>query len=353
MRRKATVSMEDIAEELDTSIATVSNALNNKAGMSAELRLKVFRTAERLGYDAYRKYSIVNAYDRKLKFVVVLYGQIGGHLVEEMQLAIDNKIHREGLFQLRYLFNAGDESRSETAKELFLKRLEQENGIVGFLSCYMKMPDSFIKKFQKSGIPVVMLENRSDFCSSVSIDNVDAAYKATSALLRLGKRRIGCIMPQEDLDHVWRDRMTGYKKALKENGVSYDPDYVYVENTVTISEGETATEYMLKKHPGMDGMLYGGDYQAYGGIKALRKGGLRIPEDVAVIGFDDMKMNNVILPSLSSVRQPIFEMAETGLKLLLDSMRKRACRRVSKLLKAQLILRDSCPKTDKKRGGGR
>lgn len=345
-KRKAAleVTIKDIAKELKISIAAASKALNDLPGVSDSLRLRVKKTAELLGYKKYLKSSLVNAYERNLKFIIVLYGSIGGNLMEQLESGVAENIRKKGYYEFRYLIDVSKELNSEEKKELFLDRVLKEKGIVGILACYLKISDVLISKLYKNNIPVVLLENYTDFGRCIVIDNVKASYRATSKLIELGHRKIGCIIAQEDIDHVWADRIEGYKKALKDKGIKYDPNLIVYENSVGINEAGLATKELLEKDPLTTAILYGSDRQAYGGMSALRELGKRIPEDIAIIGFDDIEFNKIMTPSLSSVRQPIKELGELGINMLFESVEKNDLSHKVVVLDTELMVRGSCLK---------
>ena len=294
-------SLHDIARELDISTAAVSKALNDLPGISNELRLKIKKTAEAMGYTKHLRRARQSERESGMKFIVVLYGRIGGHLIEEIQM-----------------------------------------GVVGVLACYIKLSDVHIARLQERHIAVTLLENQTEFGRCVTIDNFKASHKAVRKLISMGRRRIGCIMPQEDVDHVWQDRLNGYRKALKETRVPYDPSLIVYENFVGMKEAELATLQLLQRRPDTDAILYGCDHQAFGGLKALQRAERRVPQQVAVIGFDDMPYDHIVQPSLSSVRQPIRKMAETGLRFLFESIEKGDYSHRAAVLDTELILRGSC-----------
>lgn len=345
-KRKASleVTIKDIAKELKISIAAASKALNDLPGVSDPLRLKVKKTAETMGYKKYLRSSMVNAYERNLKFIIVLYGSIGGNLMEQLEAGVAEHIRKKGYYEFRYLIDVSKELNSEEKKELFLDTILREKGVVGVLACYLKISDVLIAKLYKNKIPVVLLENYTDFGRCITIDNVKASHRAVAKLIELGHRKIGCIMPQEDVDHVWVDRIAGYKKALRDKEIEYDPNLIVYENTVDMPGAGSATKELLGKDPQITAILYGSDRQAYGGMNALRELGKRIPEDIAIVGFDDIEFNKILTPSLSSVRQPIKELGELGINMLFESIEKNDFSHKSVVLDTELMLRGSCLK---------
>lgn len=335
------VSLKDIAKVHDVSTAAVSKALNDLPGVSDSLRLRVKKTAETMGYTKHLRRGGGDG-ERSMRFIAVLFGRIGGHLIEEIDGAVGERIRRKGYYELRYLIDVTREPQPEDAKELFLRTVMKEQGVAGVLACYLKLSDVLIARLHEHHLPVVLLENHTDFGRCVTIDNVKASHKATGKLVELGRRRIGCIMPHEDVDHVWRDRLDGYKHALKDKGLRYDPGMIVYERQVDLRESEQATRSLLMNRPQVDAILYGSDLQAYGGLRALKAAGKRVPQDVAVIGFDNMQYDSVVEPSLSSVRQPIRKMAEVGLSMLFESIEKKDFSHRAIVLDTELVMRDSC-----------
>ena len=336
------ITLKEIAEELKISTAAASRALNDLPGVSDGLRLKVKQTAQRMGYARYINSSAPGMQDRSIKFVVVLYGLLGGLMIEDIQGTIDERIRKKGYYELRYMIDTTIELHTEETKELFLEKISKERGVVGVLSCYLKLSDVLISKLYEQNVPVVLLENHTDYGRCVTINNLRAAYKATQKLIELGRKTIGCIIPPEDDDHVWFDRLAGYKKALKEAGLPYDPTLIVFENWVAVKPGGLATKALLDRRPDVDAILFGSDRQAYGGLKMLRDLNIRVPDDVALIGFDDEDYNIVMQPSMSSVRQPIKKMAETGMSLLFDAIENGDLSHRAIELDTELTLRGSC-----------
>ena len=167
-----------------------------------------------------------------------------------------------------------------------------------------------------------MLNQFTDFGRCVYIDNVAASYNATMSIIKQNKKNIACIIPDESTSDVWRDRLIGYKKALTESGLPYNPNMVVYENTFVVDESERLIRRLMSEMP-IDGLVFSSDVQAYGGIKALKKMNIRIPEDVAIIGFDDLPYNTVVEPHLSSVMQPIVDLGKKGAEILLDTIENK------------------------------
>lgn len=338
------VTIKKIAKEVGVSVAAVSKALNNRPGVSLPLKLRIEKVAERLGYSPYVKARKTGMYARGLKYIGVIYARAGEHLVREIQEGIDSVLKGSGFYEIRYSVNIYGELYDEQRKEIFLEKILEDKSIVGLLSVFLDISDVTIAKLQKEKIPVVLLNNYSDYGQCVFIDNLNASYKVVKKFIELGHKNIGLIMPEEWTEQVWHDRFEGYKKALKEHGITYNPSQIIYEHSFDLKESGLATKTLLEREPEVTAILYGSDVQAYGGMKALQEMGFNIPDDIAVIGFDDMSYSRISNPPLASVKQPMREMGEKGAKLLLESIEKEKFPHKSLKLNAELIIRKSLQK---------
>lgn len=337
-------TIKDIAKELGVSAAAVSKALNNRPGIGLPLKLRIEKKAQELGYAPYLKARQTGMYERSLKYLAVIYAKAGEHLVGEIESGIKEIIKDSGFYELHYTVDVHNDLYDEQRKEVFLDKIISEKGVCGLISAFLSLSGSTIAKLQKNNIPVVLLNNYSDYGQCVVIDNIEASFKVTKKLIELGRKKIGLIMPEESKESVWQDRLEGYKKALKENKLPYDPYLIVYEHTFDLKEAGLATKVLLEREPSVTAIIYGSDLQAYGGLKMLRELEKNIPDDVAVVGFDDMPFSRVSNPPLSSVRQPMRKMGQVGAQLLLDAISEKKFPNKVVTLKSELILRRSCQK---------
>ena len=184
------IGLRDIAKELNISVAAASRALNDLPGVGDELRLKVKETAARMGYTKHLKAAPAGPHDRNMKFIVVLYGQVAGKVFADLQIGIDESIRKKGYNELRYVIDTYRELRTESARELFFDKLAAERGVVGIVSCYVKLSDVLIAKLAKRNLPVVLIENHTEFGRCVTINQFKASYRAVAKLVELGRKRV-------------------------------------------------------------------------------------------------------------------------------------------------------------------
>ena len=339
--KNGNVTLKDIADEVNVSSAAVSRALNKRGGVSLPIQRKIEKIAERYGYSPYIKARQSGIFSSNLNNIAILYAFAGEHLTKEIQRGINSILKKTEFYELR--LNIDDELHvyNEERKKIFIDRIIQDNSIRGLLSVFIRISESEIGRLQKNNIPVILLNNKSNFGKCIYIDNVDAGYKATIELIKLNRKKIGLIMPPETTENVWADRIDGYRKALKEAKIKYDPYLIIPENTFSLKESALATNELLKREPEIDGIIYGCDKQAYGGIEALKELGKNIPQEIAVIGFDNIEFSRITNPPITSVQQPMFDMGKEAARMLIESIKNKNFKFKEVKLKTKLILRQS------------
>lgn len=190
-------------------------------------------------------------------------------------------------------------------------------------------------------LPTVLLGRRSgdEHISYVDADNVGGARNAVSHLLKRGSTAIATITGPLDM-HVARSRLRGYQEALAAAGLEADPSWV-AESDFTQESGRRAMAELIRRHPEIDGVLAASDTTAVGALEALRAAGRRVPDDVAVIGFDDFPLAEQTEPRLTTVRQPLEEIGRAMVRLLLEEMQEPAMAWRHVILRTDLVVRES------------
>ncbi|MFH1367609.1 MAG: LacI family DNA-binding transcriptional regulator [Elusimicrobiota bacterium] len=338
------VTIKDIAKEAGVSIGAVSKALNDRGGTSLVLKRKIEKIARRMGYFPYIKSRQTGMFAGASKSIGIIFSFAGEYLSKEIQKGIDNVLSDSGFYQIRYAINVSGQYTDEVRKESFIDKVIQDRSLAGLLAVFMGVSDRTVARLHKSGIPVVQLNNFSSYGKCVTTDNEESAYRATRALIKQGRRKIGLVMPGEIHEAVWELRLAGYKKALIEARLPYDPYLIEDEHSFDLKESALATKTLLEREPKIDAILFGSDTQAYGGMEALKSLNRRIPDDVAVIGFDDLPFSAITDPPLSSVNQPMFEMGKKASEMLLEAIRNKDFSYKSVVLKSKLVLRQSSNK---------
>jgi LacI family transcriptional regulator len=192
----------------------------------------------------------------------------------------------------------------------------------------------------RSDVPLVVAGRpfHAENISYIDIDNVKASYNATSHLIRLGYRRVGTIAGISN-STVGLDRKEGYRKALKDQNRKVDSSLI-VESEFTEAGGYAAMQKLLPARP--DAVFAAADSIALGAIRAVREAGLRIPEDIAFVGFDDLPMATLSSIPLTTIHQPVIQFGIKAVDLLIDLIEngRKPARRV--IMETELVVRDSC-----------
>jgi LacI family transcriptional regulator len=181
--------------------------------------------------------------------------------------------------------------------------------------------DDHIKEIINRNIPFVMFDkiNKLISCSKVIIDDQKAAFNAVQHLIDTGCKKIvhirGPLNPQNSID-----RYIGYKKALEKNNIPFDSKLVYTCEKVNFEEGMDFAKQIIKDHADVDGIFAITDLVAVGVLTYFNENGIKIPEQIAVIGFSNWFMSQVLTPKLSSVEQPSHEMGVESFNLLMEEM---------------------------------
>ena len=306
-------SIKDVAREVGMSTATVSRALRGMPRVSEATRRRVLEVAERLDYVASpHAVSLASGQTRAVGVVVPFvtrwfYGSVV-HGAEELL--------REAGYDLLLYNLAGDpEARHRVfSTHLLRKRVD------AVLVLTLTPTDEEAAALTRLGRPVAIVGGRVAGWSSVRIDDVATARTAMGHLLGLGHRRIGYVggSLENQLDFsAPLDRLTGYREAMAEAGLPVDPAWE-VAGDFTVRGGSAAARVLLAQQPRPTAIFAASDEMAIGVVHAARRAGLRVPEDLSVVGIDDHEMAELF--ELTTVSQPAHEQGRLAARLLLDAI---------------------------------
>jgi len=222
-----------------------------------------------------------------------------------------------------------------------LNHLNNQKKIDGVIICYFPRLKDEVEKI-KELLPIVLLDNISSDLSipSVTIDNFNSSHKSTEYLCSLGHQRIGFISGLLNSD-VCRDRLLGYTSVLSQNGMDYTSKLIF-KGDYSYESGEKGAEYFLSLPEPPTAILCANDSMAIGAMKVVQAKGLRVPDDISIIGFDDIEVASRVYPALTTSAAPIKKMAKKSVKMLISIIKGNNIDYQHKILPAKLITRDSC-----------
>lgn len=345
---KATI--KQISKITGFSIATVSKVLNERPGISTSTRIKIRNAAEELNYFPYCKPRALGLSQRMFKYIGILTTVYEYYLRSPIETGIEKILSMHGYHLLKLTFNEKDNNLLN--KELFFQKIVDDKSIAGLISIALGLSDKTIEELNKNNIPVVLVDKYTDFGKCVVIDNMKSTNHITKRLISLGHKHIGFISPEPVGHDIWYERITGYKKALTEKGIAYSPRLIKYENTFDMELVEIATKNLLEKVHNLTAIIFTSDRMAIAGMKAIRNYGLKIPDDISVVGFDNIEFDKYLIPPLSSVKQPAYEMGSKAAKILLDAIKEKDYKHEVFRFNTELIIRGSIrgSKSDKRRG---
>ncbi len=337
---KHNTRLKDIAEKLGVSIPTVSRALNNKSDIGEETKRKVLALAEELQYEP-NQFAIT--FKNQQSYILgVIIPQIVHHFFSNVISGIITEAEKFGYSVMLFQSNECYESElkgTQTFKKTMI------DGLIISLSDTTYNVDH-LTGLQDHKIPVVLIDKVTDLmnASKIVCDDYKGAYEATEHLIKIGKKNIahitGSLTPM-----TTKERYRGYVDALKTYDLKIDENLLKYCDLVSEKESYSRTKDLLNYLNPPDAIFCATDPTAIGAINAIKDHGLKIPEDVAVIGFSNWSMSSIIDPPLSSVMQPDYDMGQKAVRLVIDEINNlkddKPIKFKTHIMKTSLILRES------------
>ena len=337
MTGKKDITIYDIAKVLSLSPATVSRGLKDHPAINIKTRKRIMDTAKEMGYRSNSFAS--NLRMQKTHTIGIIVHELKSQFISSVLAGIE-KITTDAGYDL-IIGHSSETYRKEAANvhNLFHKRVDGLIASLAFDTTNLDHFDPFVQK----GIPIVFFDRVEEFPygTRVVIDNVKAGYEATAHLAAQGCRRIAHITA--DLHrNVYAGRLKGYKQALSDYGLQYDPALLIVNDLSEAAAVRTARQVLaMKTRP--DGVFITNDFCAAVFLQTLKESGLRIPEDVAIVGFNNDAISRIIQPKLTTISYPGEEMGEQAARSLLEQLSGSSSARSTDtiIIRSELIIRDS------------
>ncbi len=328
------VTIFDVAAEASVSYGTVSRVINHDVHVKQETRDRVLKAMRRLGYMANRQARSLAG--GRTNSIGVLVPDLGTGYIGEIIRGIDAEL---GLSDLDLILYTTHRTASKEAN--YVANLAR--GMVdGLLLVLPRSPADFTGTLTQRNFPFVLIDHQGigQDCPAVGATNWQGGFTATEYLIRLGHQRIGFITGWMDLGCAL-DRLDGYRSALRTNHIPERPELIY-EGTFFQTDGFTGASTLLDLPDPPTAIFASNDVMAMGAMDAIRNRGLRVPDDVSVIGFDDIPQASLIRPALTTIRQPLEKMGRVATQMLLELLSQPQKKSGRIELPTELIVRDSC-----------
>ncbi|KWX79261.1 LacI family DNA-binding transcriptional regulator [Paenibacillus jilunlii] len=303
-------TIKDVAQKANVSIATVSRVLNNLTGYSDKTKQKVNQAIKELGYqpNAIAR-GLIN---KRTQTIGVMFPSVSSAFSSDLLHGIDEFAHDSNYSVV--VCNT-DHDGKRTMKYLQLLREKQVDGIIFSSEVLSK---EYYEVLESMKIPVVLVSSQTDYAKVpyVKVDDYQAVYDAIQFLISKGHRKIAMISGTKGDPIAGTPRVQGYRKALEANGIAFDSGYL-VYGDFSFESGSRAMEAILRKAGEATAVFAASDEMAIGALSAALKHGLNVPEDISIMGYDDLKPAQMVTPPLTTVRQPLYEMGKIASEKLI------------------------------------
>ena len=330
--------LKDIADRAGVSVMTVSKVMRDAPDISAKTKVRIRQIASQLGYTP--DTVAQNLRYKKTKLFGLVIPAATNPVYARIVMAIEEQAHESG-YDLIIAHSLNIPEREETVIRRLLSR--RVDGL--FLAPVYRMEPTapIYDELLRRNIPTVLLGHRAPFCekfANVETDDVSASYMAAKHLLDLGHRRIAFFTGPPSAPSA-QERLEGYRRALREANVPWDDRLIFAAGS-TIEEGEKAALQLLDERPAATAVQAVNDLVAIGAATVFIKQGLRLPDDLSMVGFGNVLVSEHFRVPLTTVRQPKLRLGAAAMDQMIKILRNE--RPSTQRLPAEIVIRDSTGK---------
>ena len=340
MSKKNIITLKKIALDLGVSISTVSRALSNHQDISDSTKEKVNVIAKKLNY-------VPNLFAKgfrthKTNIIGVIVPNIDHYFTSTLLKGVMHEAEKQGY---KVIISESNNNEQRQTEMLYTMNQFGVDGILLSLANKTKKIDAILDILERT--PLILFDKVSTKvpCTQIVIDDEDAAFKAVEHLIHMGKKRIAII---KDLDSsfISEKRYLGYLRALKKHQIQVDENIILSANEISLAQGQLNAAILLKLPQRPDAIFAITDDAAVGVIKILKQNHIKIPEDIAVVGFSNSINSTIIEPNLTTIDQPGNKIGEVAVQYLLNEIRnEQQFLNKTIVIRTNLIVRDSSFKT--------
>lgn len=328
-------TIHDIARELKISASTVSRALNDNPRISLKTKEKIKAVADKLGYRPNTLAS--NLRNKKSNTIGIVVPLINRHFFSSVISGVEDIAFKAG-------YNVViSQSNDLAAKEISIVQSMFSNRVDGLIISIAMQSTNFdhLKLFRRKHIPLVFFDRAVPELETdkIVVDDFAGAFKVTQHLIDQGYKRIAHLAGPQNLT-TYLDRKNGYIEALRANEITFDESLINV-STLTSEDGVPAIEKLMSLPNPPDAVFCGNDTTALSIMMYLRDKGIRIPEEVGIVGFSNEPFSKVVSPSISTIIQPGFAMGQKAAELIISKIENKDRNFQTITLPTELVVRES------------
>lgn len=324
-------NIQDVAQKAGVSVATVSRVFNNPDAVAKKTKVRVEQAINELSYEP----SVLgrNLRTSESKLILVLIPSISNPFYTEIINGIEDTAIWLGY---NILLCETDSNPQRESIYFNLIRNQLADGIISM--------DPTVNKRRlnelASEYPIVQCSefDEDETISYVTINNELAAYHAVKHLIKIGQKKIALINSDEKFLYA-RERRSGYQKAMDEFGITIEPDWISHTDTLGFEDGKRAMTRLLALPERPTAVFAVSDILAIGALKEINTSGLRVPQDIALVGFDKIAFSNMTHPTLTTIAQPMYKMGCTSANMIVNKIKGEKVESI--ILEHELVIRES------------
>jgi LacI family transcriptional regulator len=343
------VTIYDLAREAGVGIGTVSRCLNDHPHVSAPTRAKVLAAAKRLSYQPHAQAQRLAS--RRTNTISVIIPSFTNYFFVQVLQGVQDQAADSGVDLILY-------SVSHPAQvDQYLRRSLHRGHVDGVLFFSMKLPEAYASRFEQMQLPLVLVDAYHPCFDSIHVQNREGALAATRHLVEMGHRSIAMINASLTTQPA-HERLEGYRQALREANLPFREDRVIIGETgkndgFTREAGRESMRRLIENKTGAErvtAVVIASDVQAIGALEATRAARMRVPEDIAIVGFDDIELAQYA--ELTTMRQPMYEMGQLAMERLNRRIKEPGAPATLTSFLPDLIVRRSCGAALRASSGG-
>jgi DNA-binding LacI/PurR family transcriptional regulator len=334
----------DIAKAAKLAKGTVSMALNNDPRISITTRKRVLKIAEKMNY--YPNESARSLAKGKSESIAFISPRFTSAFVSYILSAVESKAFKTG----KYMHGITPYSTRNiiTVKDELLRKILYGRKADAVVLITSRPSPEIVLEFKSKGVPLILVENEMVGAHSITMDNINGAYKATSYLIKKYGKNVGLISGEadpplgEEMHYVSADRLKGYKLALSENMIEYDRSKVQFARHYDYNEGRDCLSNFIKKKVQLDAVFCAaGDVTAMGVMDQAKKEGIKIPQQLAIMGYDNIMSSALLNPPLTTVDQPFEQIGNMVFEMAVDAIEGKLTEEKHVVIEPKLVIRES------------
>lgn len=327
-------TLKEVAHQAGVSTATVSNVLNGKKYVSNEVKEQVHSAMKALNYQP----NIIakSLRIKESRIIGLLISDIANPFFSSVVRGIENELATNDYNVLLCNTDSSVEREREYLEGLIGKRID------GLIVSSAGNTGDYFRTLERTGVPIVFLNRCPEFmnCDVIMTNNTRGAYRAIEHFIRHGYGKIAIITGPNSIS-TGKDRLTGYRRALEDYGIT-EQDSLIKEGLFDVQSGYDKMKELMEQDCKPDAVFISNNLMTLGAYKYIREKGIRVPEQLAVIVFDDPEWAELVDPPITSVRQQTYELGVQAAKLMMASIKDAKTKRDILYMDPSLIIRESC-----------